>query len=155
MDTTTPTKHITQITITHDNPSAAAAALLEPIGGGDATSDREMKPKFVVGTKKYGRRSRPSSDVLDVGDSEDADESDPTPGSNETYYVSSGTSEEEQKRNKVQRSASQSDIHGTKRKRPLSASRLKRCASLPPQRLIKPGAARKKGTTFIALHLVI
>lgn len=165
MDTGAPTtKHITQITISHDNPSSVVVNA--PSSVGEATtvavesdgngSDREVKPKFVVGTKKYGRRSRPTSDVLDSENEEDSEEANRSnesggaDGNNETYYVSSGASEEEAKRvggNKVQRSASQSDIHGTKRKRPMSASRLKRCASLPPQRnhLRKPVAAREKG----------
>lgn len=35
---------------------------------------------------------------------------------------------------KVQRSASQSDVHGAKRRRPFYATKLKRCASLPAQK---------------------
>lgn len=35
---------------------------------------------------------------------------------------------------KVQRSASQSDLHGTRRRPPVGSSKLKRCASLPAQK---------------------
>lgn len=82
-------------------------------------SDREISPKFVVGTKKYGRRSRPqdSEDLL-----EDTSDSD-----NETAVVPNM----EEQSNKVHRSASQSDMHGSKRKRSAMGSKLKRCASLP------------------------
>lgn len=123
-------QHITQISIVAANES-----------DNDDLSDREVKPKFVVGTKKYGRRSRPvsSDDILSGDDDEDSD--DTSSGANnktdETYYVAAGGKSNDtsnNSRNKVQRSASQSDIHGTKRKRPMSVSRLKRCASLPPQR---------------------
>jgi hypothetical protein len=38
---------------------------------------------------------------------------------------------------KVQRSVSQSDVHGAKRRRPLYTSKLKRCASLPSQKASK------------------
>lgn len=34
---------------------------------------------------------------------------------------------------KVQRSVSQSDLHGTKRRRPVGSTKLKRCASFPAQ----------------------
>lgn len=123
-------QHITQINIVAANES-----------DNDNLSDREVKPKFVVGTKKYGRRSRPvsSDDILSDDDDDVDDDSDENSSgikNDETYYVASGNSpaHDQSLRNKVQRSASQSDIHGTKRKRPMSASRLKRCASLPPQR---------------------
>lgn len=82
-------------------------------------SDREISPKLVVGTKKYGRRSRPSPQNSDeiVDETSDSD--------NETMDESG------KKSSKVQRSASQSDVHGAKRRRPMYASKLKRCASLP------------------------
>lgn len=86
----------------------------------DAESDREILPKLIVGTKKYGRRSRPtqSSDEL-IDDTSDSD--------NEAAVVPSL----EKKSSKVQRSVSQSDVHGAKRRRPVQISKLKRCASLP------------------------
>lgn len=41
-------------------------------------SDREVSPKLIVGTKKYGRRSRPHNDIglneLSVTDSDNTDE---------------------------------------------------------------------------------
>lgn len=90
-----------------------------PVKERDLESDREISPKLVVGTKKYGRRSRPAQHSEDLIDNtSDSD--------NENAVVPSI----EQKPSKVQRSASQSDIHGAKRKR-LYSSKLKRCASLP------------------------
>lgn len=76
-------------------------------------------PKLIVGTKKYGRRSRPTqnSDEL-IDDTSDSD--------NEAAVVPNL-----EKKSKVQRSVSQSDVHGAKRRRPLQATKLKRCASLP------------------------
>lgn len=134
-------QHITQISIVAANESD------------NDLSDREVKPKFVVGSKKYGRRSRPvsSDDILSGDDDIDSDDtSSSTIKKDETYYVASGNSTATANdtttsgsRNKVQRSASQSDIHGTKRKRPMSVSRLKRCASLPPQRSNIPRRIQK------------
>lgn len=86
----------------------------------DLESDREISPKLVVGTKKYGRRSRPTQD-----DDEIIDET--SDSDNENAVVPSL----DKKSSKVQRSVSQSDVHGAKRRRPLQASKLKRCASLP------------------------
>jgi hypothetical protein len=43
----------------------------------------------------------------------------------------------EKKSTKVQRSVSQSDVHGAKRRRPLYSTKLKRCASLPSQKASK------------------
>lgn len=75
--------------------------------GDHESPDRELSPKFVYGSKKYGRRSRPeenlaSDDVID-------------------NKVKSS--------NKVQRSNSQSDVtHFKKRK---TNNKLKRCTSFP------------------------
>lgn len=134
-------QHITQISIVAADESDTEL------------SDREVKPKFVVGTKKYGRRSRPvSSDDILSGDDESDEASSGNNKQDETYYVSSGSNSQanddaNSARSKVQRSASQSDIHGTKRKRPMSASRLKRCASLPPQRSHIPRRVTKDKLT--------
>lgn len=86
----------------------------------DVESDREISPKLIVGTKKYGRRSRPTqnSDEL-IDETSDSD--------NEAAVVPSL----DKKSSKVQRSVSQSDVHGAKRRRPMHATKLKRCASLP------------------------
>lgn len=80
-------------------------------------SDREISPKLIVGSKKYGRRSRPSPQNSEefIDETSDSD--------NETMENSS------KKPAKVQRSVS--DVHSAKRKRPMYASKLKRCASLP------------------------
>lgn len=76
-------------------------------------SDREISPKLIVGTKKYGRRSRPAQSGDDTSDSD-----------NEAIVPSVDGK-------KVHRSVSQSEVHGGKRRRPLYATKLKRCASLP------------------------
>lgn len=90
---------------------------------------REISPKFVVGSKKYGRRSRPqyASDIAEDVPSSDSD--------NEQIVNSTNSSlKSESKSPKVQRSASQSDLHGTRRRPPVGSSKLKRCASLPAQK---------------------
>lgn len=108
----------------------------------EESSDREVSPKFVVGTKKYGRRSRPRQDCNGFDTSSDFSNSDnesvPLPGASqqeptEDAAVANGGGGKSS--SKVQRSASQSDIHGSKRRRPpMGGSRLKRCASLPTHR---------------------
>lgn len=99
------------------------------------TSDREVKPKFVVGRKKYGRRSRPLTDIKSekedtatLTESDDEDEED-----DQSFYDTNASSSESKTNNKVKRSVSQSEMQESKRRRPISAGRLKRCASLPPQ----------------------
>lgn len=86
----------------------------------DNDSGREISPKLIVGTKKYGRRSRPTQNSDEIID--ETSDSD-----NEAAVVPSL----EKKSSKVQRSVSQSDVHGSKRRRPLQVTKLKRCASLP------------------------
>ncbi|XP_070496926.1 ninein homolog isoform X2 [Chironomus tepperi] len=95
----------------------------------DNESDREISPKYIVGTKKYGRRSRPTQNSDDlINDTSDSDNETTT-----TIVVASP----EKKQSKVQRSVSQSDVHGAKRRRPLYSTKLKRCASLPSQKASK------------------
>ena len=58
---------------------------------------------------------------------------------------------------KVQRSASQSDIHGSKRRRPVMAggtgvNRLKRCASLPTHRQRPTVVESKRNTTTVTIR---
>ncbi|XP_039486494.1 blastoderm-specific protein 25D isoform X2 [Drosophila santomea] len=97
------------------------------------SSDREVSPKLVVGTKKYGRRSRPQHGIyeLSVTDSDNTDEDQ--------------LQQQQKHRNlngcdelgvQVQRSSSQSDLPGSRRLRSVhtSGSKLKRCASLPARR---------------------
>ncbi|XP_055595694.1 blastoderm-specific protein 25D isoform X2 [Uranotaenia lowii] len=100
------------------------------------SSDREVSPKFVVGTKKYGRRSRPRTDDCNGLDSgSDVSNSDNESVPQQQQQQQSSTEDGKNNSSKqVQRSASQSDIHGSKRKRPLGVNRLKRCASLPTHR---------------------
>ncbi|XP_050086687.1 uncharacterized protein LOC126571869 isoform X2 [Anopheles aquasalis] len=123
-------------------------------------SDREVLPKFVVGTKKYGRRSRPRLEDVTGGcesssqSSNSDNESVNTTAQQEGALVipghpnmllttgcsvitGTGTGTIVAASSRVQRSVSQSDIHGSKRRRPMtygSGNRLKRCASLPTHR---------------------
>uniref|UniRef100_A0A182W9T7 EF-hand domain-containing protein n=1 Tax=Anopheles minimus TaxID=112268 RepID=A0A182W9T7_9DIPT len=141
----------------------------------DDSSDREVSPKFVVGTKKYGRRSRPREDVNGLDSSSLSSNSD-----NESVTVKSVAEQSTPKQDgvimeqtpgrprqsvitaagtvastKVQRSASQSDIHGSKRRRPVVGSagvhRLKRCASLPTHRQ-RPTVESKRNTTTVTIR---
>ncbi|XP_030241161.1 blastoderm-specific protein 25D isoform X2 [Drosophila navojoa] len=92
---------------------------------GDA-SDREVSPKLIVGTKKYGRRSRPHQILgLDVTDSDNTDE--------DQHKSLNGCSDHTVQ---VQRSSSQSDLPGSRVLRSVhySGSKLKRCASLPARK---------------------
>uniref|UniRef100_A0AAG5CVI7 EF-hand domain-containing protein n=1 Tax=Anopheles atroparvus TaxID=41427 RepID=A0AAG5CVI7_ANOAO len=131
-----------------NNTTTTTKKLLPPNDDdGDESSDREVSPKFVVGTKKYGRRSRPREDVNGF------DKSSLSSNSDNEFVAALKTSAHDAAGasvksilptaeacgggTKVQRSASQSDIHGSKRRRPLVGSgaiRLKRCASLPTHR---------------------
>uniref|UniRef100_A0A182SPG3 EF-hand domain-containing protein n=1 Tax=Anopheles maculatus TaxID=74869 RepID=A0A182SPG3_9DIPT len=135
----------------------------------DDSSDREVSPKFVVGTKKYGRRSRPREDVNGLDSSSLSSNSD-----NESVAVKQPVAKEEGSRQsfitgapigggtvastKVQRSASQSDIHGSKRRRPVigggaGAHRLKRCASLPTHRQRPTTVESKRNTTMTTVTI--
>ncbi|XP_053677512.1 uncharacterized protein LOC128727609 [Anopheles nili] len=119
----------------------------------ESTSDREVSPKFVVGTKKYGRRSRPREDIHELDSLSSNSDNETTNISKVELTINSAaeqfngkshnhrltcTEEAILSTNKVQRSVSQSDIHGSKRRRPITISgvvpRLKRCASLPTHR---------------------
>lgn len=72
--------------------------------------DREVSPKFVYGSKKYGRRSRPRTD--DVNDQNDINS-----GKKPVNSVP------------VQRSSSQSDVSYSKKRK--TNYKLKRCTSFP------------------------
>ncbi|KAK5644715.1 hypothetical protein RI129_006015 [Pyrocoelia pectoralis] len=76
--------------------------------------DREVSPKYVYGTKKYGRRSRPKNDdqVMLEGLNENT---------NYTNKITYNTS--------VQRSNSQSDVLYSKKRK--TNTKLKRCTSFP------------------------
>ncbi|XP_017857993.1 PREDICTED: blastoderm-specific protein 25D isoform X2 [Drosophila arizonae] len=92
---------------------------------GDA-SDREVSPKLIVGTKKYGRRSRPHQILgLDVTDSDNTDE--------DQHKSLNGCNDHTVQ---VHRSSSQSDLPGSRVLRSVhySGSKLKRCASLPARK---------------------
>lgn len=73
--------------------------------------DREVSPKFIYGSKKYGRRSRPRIDDI----SPVKEESETLKCFNKTYNV--------------QRSNSQSDVTFSKKRR--TNTKLKRCTSFP------------------------
>lgn len=76
--------------------------------------DREVSPKYVYGSKKYGRRSRPRNDESTV--LEELNEN-----MNYTNKITYNTS--------VQRSNSQSDVVYTKKRK--TNIKLKRCTSFP------------------------
>uniref|UniRef100_A0A1A9WUV4 EF-hand domain-containing protein n=1 Tax=Glossina brevipalpis TaxID=37001 RepID=A0A1A9WUV4_9MUSC len=93
-------------------------------------SDREISPKLVMGSKKYGRRSRPpihrNIETLTASDTDDDSNDDKSIKAHRTCYSNI----------QVQRSSSQTDIPGVRKH--LTAisteSKLKRCASLPAQK---------------------
>lgn len=76
----------------------------------NTSPEREVSPKYVYGSKKYGRRSRPRSDEISP-----EKESNMNNGS----YVNKT----------VQRSNSQTDVNFSKKRK--TASKLKRCISFP------------------------
>ncbi|EDV31770.1 uncharacterized protein Dana_GF15518 [Drosophila ananassae] len=94
------------------------------------SSDREVSPKLIVGTKKYGRRSRPHQGIyeLSVTDSDNTDE--------DQHQKQRSLNGNDELATQVQRSSSQTDLPGSRRLRTLhtSGSKLKRCASLPARR---------------------
>ncbi|XP_015838739.1 ninein homolog isoform X2 [Tribolium castaneum] len=74
--------------------------------------DREVSPKFIYGSKKYGRRSRPRSDeITNMLDEQ-----------NDLNYLNKNS-------NAVQRSNSQSEVSNSKKRK--TNYKLKRCTSLP------------------------
>lgn len=83
-----------------------------------------------MGSKKYGRRSRPQTqniaNDLSVSDSDDTNDEQDTHSHRSCHTQ------------QVQRSTSQTDIPGTRRRLTtgITESKLKRCASLPAQRNI-------------------
>ncbi|XP_005180216.1 blastoderm-specific protein 25D isoform X3 [Musca domestica] len=91
------------------------------------SSDREVSPKLVMGTKKYGRRSRPHNSK--TGDASASDSEDSTEEKDSSSHRGCITQQ-------VQRSTSQTDIPGTRRRQTVGVTetKLKRCASLPAQR---------------------
>lgn len=96
-----------------------------------------------MGSKKYGRRSRPQTQAkLDELSASDSDDSNDDQG---LHSHRSCTTQQ------VKRSTSQTDIPGTRRRTTTSVpeSKLKRCASLPAQRNLfnqnKPKLVTNKG----------
>lgn len=79
----------------------------------NSSPEREVSPKFVYGSKKYGRRSRPRSDEI----SPEKENNDNSTYINKTAH------------NTVQRSNSQTDVNLSKKRR--TTGKLKRCISLP------------------------
>lgn len=81
-----------------------------------------------MGSKKYGRRSRPhvqQNDPLSMSDSDDTNDE-----------KNSGSAHRDCQTQQVQRSSSQTDIPGSRRRLTtgVTETKLKRCASLPAQR---------------------
>lgn len=74
--------------------------------------DREVSPKFVYGSKKYGRRSRPRNDEINVNDVNDMNALNKSPNNAP-----------------VQRSNSQCDVSYSKKRK--TNNKLKRCTSFP------------------------
>lgn len=89
---------------------------------------REIAPKFVVGSKKYGRRSRPHCTTNLSEESSSDSENEQIPDDISQSLCIETTS------HKVQRSASQNDLNLSKRRILKCDSKLKRCASLPAQK---------------------
>lgn len=90
--------------------------------------DREISPKFVYGSKKYGRRSRPESTELELIDGADEDLDLEDLEKNSEVFLEKFENKPA-KSVKVQRSNSQSDVtHSRKRK---TTGKLKRCTSFP------------------------
>ncbi|XP_032579319.1 blastoderm-specific protein 25D isoform X2 [Drosophila sechellia] len=113
------------------------------------SSDREVSPKLVVGTKKYGRRSRPQHGIyeLSVTDSDNTDEDQLQQQHNQRSL--NGCDELGVQ---VQRSSSQSDLPGSRRLRSVhtSGSTLKRCASLPARRKVNSNTGATTSPTAAA-----
>ncbi|XP_023303836.2 blastoderm-specific protein 25D isoform X3 [Lucilia cuprina] len=106
--------------------------------------DREVSPKLVVGTKKYGRRSRPQT-TQRISNEQTASDSDDSNEEQDSHRACST--------HEVKRSTSQTDIPGSRRRcatSGLTESKLKRCASLPAQRNLfntnKPKLVANKGS---------
>lgn len=91
-------------------------------------SDREVSPKLVVGTKKYGRRSRPHNQNKNTDQL--LSDSDDTNDDQDIYSHRSCNAQQ------VKRSTSQTDIPGSRRycNTVATENKLKRCASLPAQK---------------------
>ncbi|XP_022900115.2 ninein homolog [Onthophagus taurus] len=105
----------------------------ENINQVDGSPEREVSPKFVYGSKKYGRRSRPRSDEI-VSPIKERNDSKCNINNNV---------------NSVQRSNSQSDVLYTKKRK--TSVNLKRCTSFPGSNLIDN---EYNDETFINNHLI-
>ncbi|XP_053957328.1 blastoderm-specific protein 25D isoform X1 [Anastrepha ludens] len=110
------------------------------------TSDREVSPKLVMGSKKYGRRSRPAvqnENNVPLTDSDDDvnEHNHRLCDMNLHHSISS-----------VQRSSSQTDIPNKGRRRLPTANdggKLKRCSSLPTHRNLLHKMAPKSLTSNV------
>lgn len=95
---------------------------------------REVAPRLVMGSKKYGRRSRPQ--ITEGSQSEEDQKNSESEGGEGEEEEDGDESEQQiegQGTNKVHRSASQTDVK--RRRQPQTTStKLKRCASLPARR---------------------
>lgn len=101
---------------------------------------------MVMGSKKYGRRSRPQitegssqSSEQEEDEGEDANEASNSENEAEQQIEGEGT-------NKVHRSASQTDVK--RRRQPqMNSTKLKRCASLPARRNMAREFVRIRGSS--------
>lgn len=105
---------------------------------------REVAPKLVMGSKKYGRRSRPQfNEKSEASQSEGEEEQSQ---SEEEEEEEDQDQIEGQGTNKVHRSASQTDVK--RRRQPqVASSKLKRCASLPARRNMAREFVRIRGSS--------
>ncbi|XP_036222662.2 ninein homolog isoform X1 [Bactrocera oleae] len=103
----------------------------KPVESDNEISDREVSPKLVMGSKKYGRRSRPTghnTKNISLTDSDDDIENNDHRSCDINVHNCLSS---------VQRSSSQTDIPNKGRRRPPTTNgggKLKRCSSLPTQR---------------------
>lgn len=115
---------------------------------------REVAPKLVMGSKKYGRRSRPQfNEKLEASQSEgEAEEEAERPKDDESNSEEDEEGEEAveqiegQGTIKVHRSASQVDVKRRRQPKP-NSSKLKRCASLPARRNMAREFVRIRGSS--------
>ncbi|EDW54355.1 GM18030 [Drosophila sechellia] len=106
------------------------------------SSDREVSPKLVVGTKKYGRRSRPQHGIyeLSVTDSDNTDEDQLQQQHNQRSL--NGCDELGVQRSSLAAERLRS-VH-------TSGSTLKRCASLPARRKVNSNTGATTSPTAAA-----
>lgn len=113
---------------------------------------REVAPKLVMGSKKYGRRSRPAFNEKSEASQSEGEETAERPQDDESNSDGDEEGEEVveqiegQGTIKVHRSASQVDVKRRRQPKP-NSSKLKRCASLPARRNMAREFVRIRGSS--------